>query len=290
MALTSDAKRLLAETIRGTAHDPAKGLRHRLLEAIKSEAAGRYRLAVDLKDAGLDEAHRRRRERLEAYLDEKTRATKPKNAAEADKTCDRLLREAEKEAAATLLNRLITLRLLEDRGLSRPAVVTGGWNSKGYREFREFAPGLIDDETEGYALLLQLVFDDLATDLPGLFGDVGVTKLFPIPAKSLRDVVEALDNPELASAWTDDVTLGWVYQYWNDPDREGLDAKINSGGKILPHEIASKTQMFTERYMVDWLLQNSLGPIWFEICERNGWVPAVVADGTLARLDRKSVV
>lgn len=271
MALTSDAKRLLAETIRGTAQDPAKGLRHRLLEAIKSEAAGRYRLAVPLKDAGLDEAHRRRRERLEAYLDEKTRATKPKNASEAEKTRERLLREAEKEAAATLLNRLITLRLLEDRGLSRPAVVTGGWNSKGYREFREFAPGLIDDETEGYALLLQLVFDDLATDLPGLFGDVGVTRLFPIPAKSLRDVVEALDNPELASAWTDDVTLGWVYQYWNDPDREGLDAKINSGGKILPHEIASKTQMFTERYMVEWLLQNSLGLTWLCMCKKQGW-------------------
>lgn len=285
MALTSDAKRLLAETIRGTAQDPAKGLRHRLLEAIKSEAAGRYRLAVPLKDAGLDEAHRRRRERLEAYLDEKTRATKPKNASEAEKTRERLLREAEKEAAATLLNRLITLRLLEDRGLSRPPVVTGGWNSRGYREFREFAPGLVDDETEGYAFLLQLVFDNLATDLPGLFGDIGVTRLFPIPAKSLRDGVEALDNPDLASAWTDDVTLGWVYQYWNDPDREGLDAKINLGGKILPHEIASKTQMFTERYMVEWLLQNSLGLTWLCMCKKHGWAADV--DRILPVLDSR---
>ena len=274
MALTSDAKRLLAETIRGTARDPAKGLRHRLLEAIKSEAAGRYRLAVPLKDAGLDEAHRRRRERLEAYLDEKTRATKPKNASEATKTRERLLREAEKEAAATLLNRLITLRLLEDRGLSRPPVVTGGWNSKGYREFREFAPGFIDDETEGYAFLLQLVFDDLATDLPGLFGDVGVTDLFPIPPRGLREAVEMLDDPELASAWTDDVTLGWVYQYWNDPDREGLDAKTTNDrkAKILPHEIASKTQMFTERYMVEWLLQNSLGLTWLCMCKKHCWI------------------
>lgn len=271
MPLTSDAKRLLAETIRGTAQDPGRGLRHRLLEALRSEAAGRYRLTVSIKDAGLDEAHRRRRERLELYLDERTRATKPKNASEAGKTRERLLADAVKQAAATLLNRLVTLRLLEARGLFRPPVVTGGWNSKGYREFREFAPGLIDDETEGYAFLLQLVFDDLATDLPGLFGDVGVTELFPIPPRALRDVVEALDDPELASAWTDDVTLGWVYQYWNDPDREGLDAKINSGGKILPHEIASKTQMFTERYMVEWLIQNSLGFTWLCMCKKHGW-------------------
>lgn len=287
MALTSEAKKLLAATIRGTAQDPAKGLRHRLLEAIKSEAAGRYRLAVPLKEAKLDEAHHRRRERLEAYLDEKTRATKPKNAAEAAKTRERLLREAEKEAAATLLNRLVTLRLLEARGLARAPLVTGGWNSKGYRQLRDFAPGLIDDETEGYEFVLQLLFDDLATDLPGLFGDVGVTALFPIPSKALRDVVEALDNPELASAWTDDTTLGWVYQYWNDPDREGLDAKIGAGGKILPHEIASKTQMFTERYMVEWLLQNTLGLTWLCICKKHGWT----ADATriLPALDERRV-
>jgi hypothetical protein len=75
----------------------------------------------------------------------------------------------------------------------------------------------------------------------------------------------------LASCWTDDMTLGWVYQYWNDPEREALDAKLNAGGKVAPHEIASKTQMFTERYMVDWLLQNSLGPMWLAMCRKHGW-------------------
>ena len=67
------------------------------------------------------------------------------------------------------------------------------------------------------------------------------------------------------TAWGDDTTLGWVYQYWNDPDREALDKKIADGGKIEPHEIAQKTQMFTERYMVEWLLQNSLGLSWLTI-------------------------
>jgi len=57
----------------------------------------------------------------------------------------------------------------------------------------------------------------------------------------------------------DDTTLGWVYQYWNDPEREALDAKMNGSRKVEPHEIASKTQMFTERYRVEWLLQDSLG-------------------------------
>ena len=83
------------------------------------------------------------------------------------------------------------------------------------------------------------------------------------------------------------MTLGWVYQYWNDPERERLDAKLNSGGKVEPHEIASKTQMFTERYMVDWLLQNSLGPMWLAMCKKRGWTPEVEADGTLATLEAR---
>ena len=176
-----------------------------------------------------------------------------------------------KEAAATLVNRLVLLRHLEALGLSTPAIVTGGWSSRAYQQLGDFAPGLLTDETKGYAALLQVAFDELALDLPGLYGPVGLTPIFAVPPASLRELVAALDDPELASAWTDDTTLGWIYQYWNDPDREALDAKINAGGKIAPHEIASKTQMFTERYMVEWLLHNSLGLTWLCICKKNGW-------------------
>jgi hypothetical protein len=29
--------------------------------------------------------------------------------------------------------------------------------------------------------------------------------------------------------------------------------------------------MFTERYMVEWLLQNSLGLTWLAMCKKHGW-------------------
>jgi len=297
MSLTPEAKKLLAETIRGTAQSPEKGLRARLLRGIQDEADRRYRLSVPIEKAGLDEAHHQRRARIEAWVDERARSAHgkrdksgaPQNKAELAEAKERLLLQAEKDAAATLLNRLVLLRLLEARNLSKPHVLTGGWNSKGYREFRGFAPTLCingtSDETEGYATLLQLVFDELASDLPGLYGDVGLSRLFPAPPAVLRHVVETLDQEALASAWTDDTTLGWVYQYWNDPDREALDAKINDGGKIEPHEIASKTQMFTERYMVEWLLQNSLGLTWLAMCKKHGWTAD--AERVLPALDAR---
>jgi hypothetical protein len=263
--LTPEAKQLLSRTIRE--------LRERLLRDLRDAAEGRYRLSLPLDKARLPEELRKKRERLEGWLDERVRSAAPKDKKAAEAARARFLADAQKEAAATLVNRLVLLRQLEALGLSRPAVVTGGWTSKGYQELREFAPALCGDETEGYAALLQLVFDELALDLPGLFGDVGLTRLFPVPPATLREAVQLLDAPELASAWTDDTTLGWVYQYWNDPEREALDAKLNDGGKIEPHELASKTQMFTERYMVEWLLQNSLGLTWLCLCKKHGWTP-----------------
>jgi hypothetical protein len=185
---------------------------------------------------------------------------------------------------------MLILRLMEASGLHGGSIAGQGWNSVTYKTFRQIAPAVIqDDETEGLGFLLQLIFEDLAVDLPGLFGPAGTAELITVPSATLRAVIEALNDPQLDSCWTDDMTLGWVYQYWNDPEREALDAKINDGGKIEPHEIASKTQMFTERYMVDWLLQNSLGPMWLAICKRHGWTPEAESSGTLATLEQRRV-
>ncbi|MBR8839460.1 MAG: BREX-6 system adenine-specific DNA-methyltransferase PglX [Stigonema ocellatum SAG 48.90 = DSM 106950] len=276
MYLSPEAKTQLSNTIRT--------LRERLLTDLHNVVDSTYRLSIPASQAELPEEQHQKRKRLENWLKEQARSEGKGNKETEKQRQERYLHTAVKLAAATLLNRLVVIKQMEAQGLIKPAVVTGGWQSPAYREFRDFAPELLKDETEGYGTLLKFLFDELAQDLPGLFGNVGVTALFPIPANILRAVIEALDNPSLKDAWLDDTTLGWVYQYWNDPEREALDAKLNGGGKVEPHEIASKTQMFTERYMVEWLLNNSLGQIWLAICQQQGWTPAVEADGTLQRL------
>ena len=297
--LTPAAKSKLASIIRSfraTKADPNGGI---LLRGLREAAESNYLLSIEnIERAELPEARQQRRQRLEQWLTEQARAdlagkkVKDRPRAEAQSKA-RHLTAAIKLAGATLLNRLVVIMQLEAQGMSRPLVVTGGWDSPGYREFRDqFGPDLCKDESEGYGLLLKLLYDELALDLPGVFGSAnavtGITELFPVPVSTLRRVVEALNDPALVSAWTDDTTLGWVYQYWNDPEREALDDKLNGGGKVEPHEVASKTQMFTERYMVEWLLQNSLGQQWLAICARQ-WLgqPEAIADGTLARLWRK---
>jgi SAM-dependent methyltransferase len=278
--LTPDAKTKLSSTIRE--------LRDRLLTDIHNGAESFYRLSVTLKQAGLAEEAHIKRQRLEKWLDEQVRSEgKIPTDKDFESIKARYRLQAEKLAAATFLNRLVVIKQLEAMGLSKPLLVTGGWNSPAYREFREFAPDLLKDETEGMGLLLSLLYDELALDLPGLFGRGGITDLFPIPASTLRVTIEALDQLELRDIWLDDTVLGWVYQFWNDPEREDLDTKLNQGGKVEPHEIASKTQMFTERYMVEWLLHNSLGQLWLGICRANDWQAEVISSGTLARLEER---
>ena len=290
--MTPEAKKALSSTIRGKQGTTNGGLRHRLLDDLRLATESAYRLSARVQDAGLDEAAKTKRQRLEIWLDEQKRA---QEAAGRRRQRDDFLREAEQQAAYTLLNRLVILRLLEEPGpsgqpLRKPALIKGGWGSTAYQDFRDLARGVVrDDPTEGFGFLLQLLFEELAEDLPGLFGSAGIGDLIPIPPATLRHAVEELNKDELESCWADDMTLGWVYQYWNDPERERLDTKINDGGKIEAHEIASKTQMFTERYMVDWMLHNSLGLMWFTLCKKNGWAPEVQANGTLQRLEERRI-
>jgi hypothetical protein len=270
---------LLDSTTKEALRKMVRGLRQPLIDAFLEHAKSEYHLDVPADKARLTEAAAAHRRRLEQWIEEQCRATRVKKAGSKAKGAKdplrmRFLEQAAKEAAYTLLNRLVFVRTLEHHGLVAPPLVSGGWKSAAYAdEFVPSAEALLGDPTRGYQALLEMLFAELALELPGLFGPVGLTQLFLVPAATLRAVIEALNEPALDAAWGDDTTLGWVYQFWNDPEREALDAKIADGGKIEPHELAAKTQMYTERYMVEWLLHNSLGQTWLAICEKHEWTP-----------------
>lgn len=54
-------------------------------------------------------------------------------------------------------------------------------------------------------------------------------------------------------------SLGWVYQFWQAKRKDEVNA---SELKIGADELPAVTQLFTEPYMVDFLLHNSLGAWW----------------------------
>ncbi|SUA58541.1 N-6 DNA Methylase [Oligella ureolytica] len=54
-------------------------------------------------------------------------------------------------------------------------------------------------------------------------------------------------------------SLGWVYQFWQSDNKERIN---KSGVKIGARELPAVTQLFTEPYMVSFLLDNALGAWW----------------------------
>lgn len=62
-----------------------------------------------------------------------------------------------------------------------------------------------------------------------------------------------------AAVFTASDALGWVYQFWQSKRKDEVN---RSEVKIGADEIAAVTQLFTEPYMVEFLLHNTLGAWW----------------------------
>jgi len=74
-----------------------------------------------------------------------------------------------------------------------------------------------------------------------------------------RTKLESLLAGLATEVFTADDGLGWVYQFWQE---ERKDAVNKSEVKIGADELPAVTQLFTEPYMVKFLLHNTLGAWW----------------------------
>jgi len=71
----------------------------------------------------------------------------------------------------------------------------------------------------------------------------------------LEEIIDALEK----EIFTADDALGWVYQFWQSEAKAIINA---SGDKIDGAKLPAVTQLFTEPYMVHFLIDNTLGAWW----------------------------
>ncbi len=74
-----------------------------------------------------------------------------------------------------------------------------------------------------------------------------------------QQALEALLAELPADVFTADDSLGWVYQFWQTKRKDEVN---KSGSKVGADELPAVTQLFTEPYMVQFLLHNTLGAWW----------------------------
>lgn len=173
------------------------------------------------------------------------------------------------EQSFTVLNRLCALRMAEERGLILPCV-SKGMESDGFELYEQITDKTRFDRETRYQHFLFSIFDELAIDLGVLFDRFSPNNLlFPRP-EALGELLALLNNRELASIWSEDETIGWIYQYYNDPEERRKMRDVKQGGSAAPRnsrEMAVRNQFFTPRYVVEFLTDNALGRLWYEMTQ-----------------------
>ena len=249
------------KAIRNAIERATQEIRHILEEDFEAQLEGTYDILAEgsissTAGAALTQAHLSTRAGIVAAIERK-RATGMKPA---EAVGDYL-----RDAAFTCINRFVALKMLEARGLVQECVSRGS-NSSGYAvEFAGLAPGLpLLPDGRGYRLYLESLFDELSTEVKVLFDRRDPAAALWPRHIALEKLLTTLNGPELAGIWGDDETIGWVYQFFNGPEerkkmREESQAPRNS------RELAVRNQFFTPRYVVQFLVDNTIGRTWMQM-------------------------
>lgn len=94
--------------------------------------------------------------------------------------------------------------------------------------------------------------------LPQIFREASPVFELTLPPEYQQQMEQLLADL-LPDVFTAQDSLGWVYQFWQAKKKDEVNA---SEVKIGARELPAVTQLFTEPYMVSFLLDNSLGAWW----------------------------
>jgi len=215
------------------------------------------------KLALLDENGRKRRKRLEAIIDREVQAVGGDQKTGIERYC--------REVAFTYLNRLIALRSMEVRGLIDECIKIRedyARRSLKHHRFLKENPGIQFDveDTDGLKAFLQTVFRELQEDIEILFDPDDEYSIIMPSIQALRECIRSLNEDIPDEAFKEPELIGWVYQYFQTEEKDRVFEEVRTKKKkIEGDDIVPATSLYTERYMVDFLVQNSLGAIWMEM-------------------------
>ncbi|MCP5535435.1 MAG: BREX-1 system adenine-specific DNA-methyltransferase PglX [Akkermansiaceae bacterium] len=209
----------------------------------------------------LNESQRETARQLHEVIDYYAESNSGSEAQRRKDAIDRLLREQ----AFTVLNRLAALRMAEERGIVLECV-RQGTKSEGFTLFEMNAGTDLGDAHQRYVTYLECLYDELSIDLGVLFDRFSPHGLLFPGEAGLKEVLAFLGDADIKHLWAEDETIGWIYQYWNSKE-ERKAMRDASAAPRNSRELAVRNQFFTPRYVVEFLTDNTLGRIWYEMTQ-----------------------
>ncbi|WP_231751321.1 BREX-5 system adenine-specific DNA-methyltransferase PglX [Halogeometricum sp. CBA1124] len=158
----------------------------------------------------------------------------------------------------TIVNRLAALRCMEVRDFIDEEVTVFKENG-----LTPAAETLVHEEflLEDEAILdaYHNACDELAEEIEILFDRESAYSLVDPDEDTFEELCRMLDDvPD--EVWRADDVLGWVYEYYNRPIVEALDAKEN----LQSGDVGPANQFYTPHWVVRMLTDNSLGKLYLE--------------------------
>ncbi|OWT33742.1 hypothetical protein BGI41_00850 [Methanobrevibacter sp. 87.7] len=108
-------------------------------------------------------------------------------------------------------------------------------------KLNEILPELFEKTSDYSEILLNISFTDSDSIINHLIND--------IPEEDFKDQVEI---------------IGWMYQYYNAELKDETFRKSKKSKKIPKENVPAVTQLFTPKWIVKYMVENSLGRMWIE--------------------------
>ncbi|MEG2017568.1 MAG: BREX-1 system adenine-specific DNA-methyltransferase PglX [Clostridium sp.] len=192
------------------------------------------------------------------------------------------------EVAYTWFNRLIALRYMEVndylpsgirvlsselKGKVDPDIISRvGEVVEALKLDPEYIYALVDIGNNSareqlYRYLLVKQCNELGNIIPWLFEKIEDYTELLLPNNLLGEsyVIRKLCLDIEDESWKDEVEiLGWMYQYYISEEKDRVFEGLKKNVKITKENIPAATQLFTPKWIVKYLVDNSIGSLWMQ--------------------------
>lgn len=127
--------------------------------------------------------------------------------------------------------------------------------------------GKTEDREEAYKHILVRQCNELGKIIPQMFEKISDYTELLLPDNLLEEgsVIRKMVEDIEESDWKEEVEIiGWMYQYYISEKKDEVFAALKKNVKITKENIPAATQLFTPKWIVKYIVENSLGKLWLE--------------------------
>ena len=166
------------------------------------------------------------------------------------------------ELSFTLFNRITGIKVIEANQL-QPEVITcrtsHAGRSFGHKLWIEQNPDKKSLPLDGLREYIRYAFNQLSDKIQ-LYSSDYLYDLLP-EVYDLKEIINEFNKIDEEN-WQSDDIMGWLYESYNRKKRESFK---NRDEKVEYNWVSVTSQIYTPRWVVEFILNNSLGKLWMEM-------------------------